>query len=50
MNLLKSLIVNKFLLICILLVGVIIWMFVRANHLATVKDDLATVKDDLSSE
>ena len=32
-----------------LLVGVIIWMFVRANHLATVKDDLSTVKDDLSS-
>ena len=32
-----------------LLVGVIIWMFVRANHLATVKDDLATVKDDLFS-
>ena len=32
-----------------LLVGVIIWMFVRANHLATVKDNLSTVKDDLSS-
>ena len=32
-----------------LLVGVIIWMFVRANHLATVKNDLVTVKNDLSS-
>ncbi|MDE0570506.1 MAG: hypothetical protein OSB44_07480 [Verrucomicrobiales bacterium] len=32
-----------------LLVGVIIWMFVRANHLATVKNDLATVKNYLSS-
>jgi hypothetical protein len=32
-----------------LLIGVIIWMFVRANHLATVKNDLATVKNDLSS-
>ena len=32
-----------------LLVGVIVWMFVRANHLATVKGDLATVKNVLSS-
>lgn len=32
-----------------LLVGVIIWMFVRANHLATVKNDLVTVKNELSS-
>ncbi len=32
-----------------LLVGVIVWMFVRANHLATVKGDLATVKNALSS-
>ena len=30
-----------------LLVGVIIWMFVRANHLATVKDDLSSAKQDL---
>ena len=30
-----------------LLVGVIIWMFVRANHLATVKNDLSSAKQDL---
>ena len=30
-----------------LLVGVIIWMFVRANELATVKGDLSSVKKDL---